>query len=133
MTKQGPKKRRPGYLQEYREKNRDKQQAAWKRYQVNNPGRHNIRSRAQRLGISPDEAQELIDSSGNSCPVCLKDYANLRDKCIDHCHTTGKVRSVICRKCNTGIGQLGDDLETILRAAAYLRTHSQANDTDSDS
>lgn len=47
---------------------------------------------------------------------------------LDHCHITGDFRGWLCNRCNRGIGLLGDDLRSILRAAAYL----QRNDTFAD-
>lgn len=41
--------------------------------------------------------------------------------CFDHDHVTGKFRGWICSPCNRSIGQLGDNLEGVEKAAAYLR------------
>lgn len=43
-----------------------------------------------------------------------------RERGIDHCHETGKVRGLLCRACNSALGQLYDDRERILGLAAYL-------------
>ena len=40
----------------------------------------------------------------------------------DHCHETGKFRGWLCNRCNTGIGQLGDTHEGVLKALEYLAT-----------
>jgi hypothetical protein len=39
---------------------------------------------------------------------------------VDHCHSTGQIRGVLCCECNTGIGKLGDNAEGVRRALAYL-------------
>ncbi|WP_309475787.1 endonuclease domain-containing protein [Streptomyces spongiicola] len=39
---------------------------------------------------------------------------------VDHCPGTGRVRGVPCFNCNSAIGKLGDDPDTVRRAAAYL-------------
>ncbi len=44
--------------------------------------------------------------------------------CYDHCHKTGKFRGWLCRKCNTGIGKLGDTLDGVQRAIKYLQENS---------
>ena len=44
---------------------------------------------------------------------------------LDHCHTTDKFRGWLCRSCNLGLGQLGDNLKGIENALAYLRKHNE--------
>ena len=42
---------------------------------------------------------------------------------VDHCHSTGKVRALLCHGCNTAIGLWNEDIEKILSAARYLETY----------
>jgi hypothetical protein len=51
-----------------------------------------------------------------SCEICGK----TEDLCYDHCHATMKFRGVLCRGCNRSLGQLGDNLEGILKVVKYL-------------
>jgi hypothetical protein len=46
-------------------------------------------------------------------------------KAVDHCHTTGKVRGFICRRCNTALGMLEDSIESAQRLTAYLIQHAE--------
>ena len=43
---------------------------------------------------------------------------------LDHCHETGEFRGWLCKKCNTGLGNLGDNLESLERAVTYLRNQT---------
>ena len=43
---------------------------------------------------------------------------------LDHCHGSNEFRGWLCRKCNTGIGMLGDNIEGTLNALEYLLTHT---------
>lgn len=50
------------------------------------------------------------------CEVC----GTKENLCYDHCHDTLEFRGVLCKKCNTGIGMLGDTLDSLKKAVAYL-------------
>ena len=42
---------------------------------------------------------------------------------VDHCHRTGKVREILCNKCNTTLGHVREDLNFLESLAEYLRRH----------
>ena len=75
-----------------------------------------------RYGISLEEYESLLLSQEGKCIVCHKVCSSGRSLAVDHCHTTGKVRGLLCRRCNTAIGLLGDTYEGVQRAADYLRS-----------
>ncbi|MER6995932.1 endonuclease VII domain-containing protein [Streptomyces sp. NPDC000410] len=70
----------------------------------------------RQYGISEAERDEMISSQMGICSICLAVPAVH----VDHCHETGRVRGVLCFNCNSAIGKLGDDPDTLRRAAAYL-------------
>jgi hypothetical protein len=77
---------------------------------------------AIRYGITVEEYDALFEVAGNKCGICGtphtdKPYGRLN---VDHCHETGKVRGVLCSPCNTGLGNLGDDIKSVKLALAYL-------------
>lgn len=63
----------------------------------------------------------LQEAQDNNCPICLRNLDEVSRTHIDHCHTTGRVRGVLCSECNTGIGKLRDDPEFLQRAIDYLK------------
>ena len=71
-------------------------------------------NKANRYGITVSELQALL--AGASCALCDSE----ENLCVDHDHSTGKVRGVLCRNCNWGLGNFEDDMSRISRIAAYL-------------
>jgi|RhiMetdeSRZDD1v2_1073273.scaffolds.fasta_scaffold435934_2 hypothetical protein len=80
------------------------------------------RSRNSRLrsnyGLSIEGYNALLAQQGGACAICRKQPE--QRLCVDHCHVTQKVRRLLCRRCNLGIGYFGDDPRLLRRAAAYL-------------
>lgn len=85
-------------------KNRAKQIESSNKYKQ----AHKEKYTAYRLGVSEEEVIKAT-SDNNCCEVC----GTCEDLCIDHDHDTGRVRGVLCRKCNTALGMLGDNLGAI--------------------
>lgn len=76
----------------------------------------------QRTGASIDgygQFIELLVMSEYTCEICgvniTENTANL-----DHDHTTGRVRGVLCWSCNAGIGHLGDSADGLRRALRFI-------------
>ena len=49
-----------------------------------------------------------------------KERAWKKALCVDHDHTTGEIRGLLCANCNLGLGALGDNVRSLKRALAYL-------------
>lgn len=75
-----------------------------------------------RYGISLDEYKDMYSRQGGRCAICEEQYDTLA---IDHCHQSGKVRSLLCTKCNTGLGAFNDNISLLDRAKEYVISHSK--------
>ena len=71
----------------------------------------------RRYGLDSVEVEWLILRQDGVCAVCRK----ARAAHVDHDHTTGIVRGVLCFKCNRGLGVFEDDLALLRKAQGYLR------------
>lgn len=71
-----------------------------------------------KYGLSLPEIDELIAAQNNECLICGKTLIKMR-RCVDHNHKTGKVRGILCKRCNTGLTYI-EDKEFAIRAAQYL-------------
>lgn len=69
----------------------------------------------KRYGVDVDTYNARM-AAQTSCEICGK----TEDLCYDHCHDTMQFRGVLCRGCNRSLGQLGDNLEGILKVVKYL-------------
>jgi len=70
-----------------------------------------------KYGLSESQYNHIKDASGGKCILCQCDDKRL---VVDHCHTTGMVRGLICSRCNTGLGMFKDDNVLLGRAMQYL-------------
>lgn len=76
-------------------------------------------------GITLDERNKLLEIQAFKCAICqceLEPHGTLTH--TDHCHTTGKVRGILCTNCNRGLGHFKDSVE-FLRAAIEYITHNE--------
>ena len=71
----------------------------------------------RRYGISKQEYERFVEKQKGLCAICLNPFDNLD---VDHCHTTSKVRGLLCQKCNKGIGLLQENIVIIENAKRYL-------------
>lgn len=79
----------------------------------------------RQYGISMQQFDELLAFQGHCCAICKETIGKLSRKInIDHDHKTNVVRGILCSGCNTGLGQLGDTVEGLKRALAYLENDS---------
>lgn len=104
-----------------------------KRWRVENKEKASLVSRKTHIkmkyGISWEEFERVYSTQDGRCAICTKELQKAsRDTCIDHDHLTGVIRGVLCRKCNTGLGQFCDDLLVLKKAVTYLEQWSQKDD-----
>ena len=74
-------------------------------------------------GITADEYDAMMTAQGGRCAICgSTDPGDGRSKnmSVDHDHETGKVRGILCTKCNVGLGQFQDDINLLSSAIEYL-------------
>ena len=77
-----------------------------------------------QYGLRVDEWLGLWADQRGCCAICLNPFGIFQNEYrrpnVDHCHSTGKVRGLLCRFCNIALGGFKDDLAAIRRAEQYL-------------
>jgi ribosomal protein S20 len=71
------------------------------------------------FGINEETYFIMLEQQNNVCKICQK--SDKRRLCVDHCHKTGRIRGLLCQRCNKCIGQFEDDPELLTRAIEYLK------------
>lgn len=76
----------------------------------------------KQYGITIEQYQEMLTAQGGGCAICGTKTPSNRTKyfAVDHCHTTGKVRGLLCTKCNRGLGLFNDRTDLLKLATTYL-------------
>ena len=87
----------------------------------------NRRSKIKRkYGISLDDYDAMLRSQDGKCAICGTDTPTGKAGQlgpvfhVDHCHKYGQIRGLLCHKCNTALGNFGDDIGVLKRAISYL-------------
>lgn len=76
---------------------------------------------SRNYGITLEQFNWLLAGQGSKCPICYTSVPSSGRAChVDHDHKSGRVRGVLCGKCNVGLGQARDTADILRAAAAYL-------------
>lgn len=107
---------------EYHKNNKEARKESGKEYRYKNADVIKIRRKEKLYGISESEQEELITLCNNKCEICGIDakFSTKQVLNIDHDHSTGDIRGMLCGKCNKGLGLLGDNLESLKKVVNYL-------------
>ena len=73
-----------------------------------------------KYGLFPEEYNDMLEAQHNRCAICRKPFIDAQHAYIDHNHSTGVVRGILCHNCNTILGHAHDDPKVLRRAADYL-------------
>lgn len=106
------------YAKNYYLTQREKQLAAQKRWRSSKPNAVKDGYLRRTYGITLEDYNSLAVAQNYSCAICLK----ILPLVVDHDHSSGKVRGLLCDGCNTSLGRFNDDPQALRRAAEYVET-----------
>lgn len=112
------------YQVEYLKKNRERKRAYDKQRFKDHRERLLWQKRETKWGLTIEQYGEMVERQGGACAICGRPFAELtgakNTPHVDHCHSSGVIRGILCQNCNVGLGQFKDSPDILAAAAAYL-------------
>lgn len=141
-TRMNNKPERKQFMKEYRLQphQREREKASCKAYKRRNPevGKNGHLKRNYKITL--EEYNQMLLDQNLVCAICKREETSVdkklgkvRDLAVDHCHTTGKVRGLLCWKCNTSLGKFQDSVELLQNAIKYLNKSKELSLTNVNS
>lgn len=104
--------------------NPDKRREHQRNWRVNNPetAKRSVRRAYLKAeyGMTLEQYDEMLSHQDGVCAVCKSQCVVGIRLAVDHDHATGRIRGLLCVKCNRGIGSFDDDPERLIAASRYL-------------
>jgi len=110
-------------MAEYRKNNRDKINSLAREWKASNKDKQRDAKLKERYGISLLEYNKMYSEQSGLCAICGSSEVKRKNSTnflVDHCHETGRVRGLLCYKCNVGLGAFEDNKQFLLSAISYL-------------
>jgi hypothetical protein len=121
-------------IKKYRMENKEKlaqSQNIWKSKNPEKVKKYQRATNLKKFGISLQDYEKKFEEQKGLCAICKKPetFIHSRTKkiaklAVDHCHSTGKTRGLLCKNCNIALGLFKDDQFSILSALNYLKEHN---------
>jgi hypothetical protein len=82
-----------------------------------------------------EQLEDLYEKQQGSCAICGKHIAMYTERGgdqlqvgrVDHCHSSGKIRGLLCNKCNIGLGHFEDNVVALRNAIDYIEEHKDVD------
>lgn len=106
-------------------KHNQKQLIKSREYRSSNPDAGRNARFKYKYGISLEEYNLILKAQDYKCAICPNKHTLKSKLDVDHSHDTGKVRGLLCRRCNLAIGQFKDSMLLLESAIKYLENNGQ--------
>jgi hypothetical protein len=90
-------------------------------YRDKKPSQRYLARIRQRYGLEEEEYNKMLDKSNGKCEICGEHVKLV----VDHNHTTGKVRGLLCHSCNAAIGLFKENKDSIRNSIEYLEKYNE--------
>lgn len=80
----------------------------------------------KKYNLTVDQWEDMLSKQKGKCAICNVHFLDIKEKLnVDHCHTTGKVRALLCSSCNKMLGNAKDNQDILLKSIEYLKEHGK--------
>lgn len=124
--KPGVRERKAAQARDRRRENPERYRAYQRKLYAQDPKSFLERSRQysikRRFGLTQQQYEDMVAAQDGKCAICLQNRS-VRETFrlgVDHCHSTGAIRGLLCSNCNIGIGHFADSPDLLRAAADYL-------------
>jgi hypothetical protein len=130
--KNNPEKREANRLRNaaWRAKDRAKYNQSMNEWRSNNPDKVIRYKLKARYGITPEQYAKMFAAQNGNCAICGQPESAKHNRskqtqnlAVDHSHTSGKIRGLLCMDCNRGLGKFHDDPILLQKAIDYIVAH----------
>lgn len=116
------KERLKEYRKQHYKDNREVYIERVKKWTEENPEYRRNNLLKSTYGITLDDYNKMFNDQNGSCKTCFIHQSELKNPLfVDHCHTTGKIRGLLCYKCNSALGFANDDIQVLNNLIEYLK------------
>tara|TARA_B110000977_G_scaffold15929_1_gene19447 strand:+ start:156 stop:485 length:330 start_codon:yes stop_codon:yes gene_type:complete len=103
------------YKKEYDLKNKDKIKQSWRKYSLR-----------VRYNITTEQYDTILKQQNNCCDVCGEHESKFKNSlCVDHNHSTGKIRGLLCNNCNSAFGKLKENTNIMYNLINYANKYNK--------
>jgi hypothetical protein len=84
----------------------------------------------RNFNMSLADKKKMVEQQNDACGICKKAFkGKTKAQHVDHCHTTLKVRGILCPQCNTTLGLVKESVTTLYNMIDYVEHHAKENTT----
>lgn len=77
----------------------------------------------RKFRMTIEDYDRLLEAQNGACAICEKGCSMGKALAVDHNHTTGKIRQLLCSRCNTVLGMVQESEQLLEASIAYLQKH----------
>lgn len=103
---------------------KESSQKASRKFEVKRKGKRWAYHLSKTYGLSEEDYYKMLEDQKHCCKICklpIDKEHHYGKFVVDHCHNTGKVRGLLCNKCNLVLGNSKDDIRILEQAIIYLK------------